>query len=551
MIRHADAKIPADNGVSNTRINADPGDVIWNQDAPPADNYIPLGKRLAQGGHLFRNPLHRGGLIEALADGGRPVTKGADLWPIIVDQRVHIQVVKKGEAKGREIPARSLDSMLKTELFLDQFHPIDQITQVPLYLPDFSLTKRGYNDREKGYRILYLGDTPRVSHSLEFTNKFLKQMDFATEADLANAVGAALTVLLRNHWPGGKPIIIASGTVSHSGKDTVLAFSAGVSPSVSISYQSTDWALQREFVGVVKLVPDVGMIVAENARLDRRDRVIASAYLERTATDPEPFLFSTGTGAAIRIRNGLVLAISTNHGTVNEDLLNRSLPIHLAPKGDVNNRRSDIGNPRLEYLPRHKEDIAAELRGMVEKWVAGGRKADNDARHPFSEWARTIGGILKTNGFKGFLQNYGKTRITSDPVREALGKLGAWHPDNWLKPSQWVEEIEDLGLSDPLIPTRFRESDKSKADGFGKLVAKYVGHTVEGETDSKRLGLRLEKARARFEKGGQPELRYRFDTVTEENLPEDDLPEDLPSLPLPLSFVHIDTTEDEYVEVDG
>src|SRR5208337_4502187 len=163
----------------------------------------------------------------------------------------------------------------------------------------------------------------------------------------------------------------------------VMAFASGMAGSISISYQGTNWALERSFVGAVKSSPDVGVVAIENARLVRRDRLIASAFLERFATDPEPLLFSTGTGSPVRRRNDIVLAISTNYGSVSEDLMNRGLPIHLNPVGNVADRVSPIGNPRLEYLPANKERIAAELRGMVERWKAAGQPLDEDVRHPF------------------------------------------------------------------------------------------------------------------------------------------------------------------------
>ena len=78
----------------------------------------------------------------------------------------------------------------------------------------------------------------------------------------------------------------------------------------------TNWALERSFVGAIKTAPDAGVIVIENARLDPRDKFIASAFIERFVTDPEPLLFSTGTGAPVRRRNDFVLGISTNFGTV-------------------------------------------------------------------------------------------------------------------------------------------------------------------------------------------------------------------------------------------
>ena len=246
----------------------------------------------------------------------RRLTKGAELAPIIVD-RVPVRVIKNGKPKGGKIDHAHLTAMLRSKVFLDQFMPVDEIISTPLYLPDFSLARPGYNDGGPGFRILYVGPEPEVSDSLETVYSFLDVMEFETNADRTNTVAAALTVALRNHWPGGKPIILVTATKSHAGKDTVISFAAGVAGLVSISYQATNWAFERSFVGAVKTAPDAAVIVVENARLDRKERFIASAFLERFATDPEPMLFSTGTGEPIRIKNNLVLGISTNYGTVN------------------------------------------------------------------------------------------------------------------------------------------------------------------------------------------------------------------------------------------
>jgi len=142
-----------------------------------------------------------------------------------------------------------------------------------MYLSDFTLTHPGYNDGGVGHRVLYLGEEPQVSETLTTINQFLDVMDFSSNADRTNAVAAALTVMLRNHWAGGKPVIVATATKSHAGKDTTLAFAAGLAGSVSISYQGTNWALERSFVGAVKTAPDAGMVVVEN-RSSRRTRQV-------------------------------------------------------------------------------------------------------------------------------------------------------------------------------------------------------------------------------------------------------------------------------------
>jgi hypothetical protein len=366
----------------------------WNEEDPPQVNYPNLGKRLATCDDLYRFADYAGGLLLVLNDGDhRRITTVKALAAIIVD-RVQMQVYKDGKPKGGRISSAHLDTMLQAEVFLSCFRSVDLVTSVPLFLPDFSVCRPGFNPGGEGQRIFYAGDSPTVSDSMKTITKFLDVMTFDTNADRTNAVAAGLTVMLRNHWPGGKPILAVTANKSHAGKDTVIAFATNEVESTSISYGSTDWALEYKFIKALKNNPATGVIVLENARLDRKDRVIASAFVERFATDPRPLLSSPGTGEPVRLRNTIVTAISTNYGTVSEDIANRSLPIHLSPVGNVADRQSPIGNPRLEFLPANKHRIAAELRGMVCRWKKAGMPLDENVRHPFSQWAKIVRGDL-------------------------------------------------------------------------------------------------------------------------------------------------------------
>ena len=327
------------------------GEFTWNEDEIAAINYAALGQRLAASGDLFRNPAHCGGLLHLFPDGKYlTVTKGGQLAPIIVD-RVPVQVKKGGKKKGSKIDASHLNAMPRSRYFLDKFLPVDHVSDVPVYLPDFSLTATGYNDGGPGNRIVHTGGKAEVSDSLDTIKSFLEVMEFESNADRTNAVAAALTVMLRNFWPGGKPIIVATANKSHAGKDTVIAFATGVGKSVSISYQATNWASERAFVGAIKTSPDAAVLVMENARLDGRDRIIASAFLERFATDPEPVCSRPGPASRSGFATTSCWRSHTNYGKVSEDILNRSLPIHLSPQGDVTECRPKIGNPKLEFSP--------------------------------------------------------------------------------------------------------------------------------------------------------------------------------------------------------
>ncbi len=311
------------NGPATLRIVPSPQtgeEFIWDDDVRPAINYDALGRTLAARGDLFRNSGH-GGLMLIAPDGThRLITKGSDLYPVIVD-RVHVRVHKDGKTKGSRIPAADLNAMLRSETFLGQFPVLDLVVSRPMYLPGFNLTEPGYNDGGPGHRIYYRGGAPEISDSLDTINKFLDVMEWDSPADRTNAVGAALTVMLRNHWLGQKPIILVTATKSGGGKGTVVDFACATDRSILVPYQSEDWAFERGIAEAIATAPDAGLIVIDNARLGRKDKAIASACLERAVTDPKPFFFSSGSNS-IRTINNRVFAITTNFGMVSEDTMN-------------------------------------------------------------------------------------------------------------------------------------------------------------------------------------------------------------------------------------
>jgi hypothetical protein len=497
--------------------------MLWDEETSAANNYKELGQTLSQDGDLFRLAGDDSGLVVIRSDGStKSISTAAELAPLIVD-RVDLSVFMGDKPKGTRLSNSHLAAMLKTEAFLSCFRLVDSVTSVPLFLPDFTSTEPGYNDAGSGHRYLHIGERAEAVDTMDCVNAFLDVMDFATPADRTNALAAALTAMLPNHWPGGKPIILATATKSHSGKDTVIAFAAGLTGQCSISYQGTDWALERALVGAINFNADARVIVIENARLDRSGNNISSAILERFATDPNPFLFSTGTGPAKRRRNDYILAISTNFGMVSEDIMNRSLPIHLTPKGHVAERVSPIGNPKLEFLPKNRQLIAAELRGMIARWKAAGMPLDSSVRHPFPEWAATIGGILKINGVEGFLGNYAKRRVADDPLRSAIGLLGssfARHESQWHRPDDLVREAARLGLVKTLIPKGAQESFESRKRGLGVVLSAHDGETFHAETADGDSSFRLEKGRKRFD-GEAPHIRYRFVLLSGSEIPAD------------------------------
>lgn len=496
--------------------------VYWHDESPASDNFQSLGKALAMSGDLFRRPGYDGGLFLVLPDGNpRSILKGRMLSSVIAD-RIDLRRFHNGKQKPSRISATTLEEMLHTEVFLSAFATIDRVTPLPEYLPGFTLTNPGYNDGGDGHRCFFVGDEPEISCSMERIDTFLDVMDFQTLSDRANAVAGLLTVALRHHWPGGKPIILATASKSHSGKDTVLDFIAGQTPKTSVSWEPADWATQKAITASLNTDPSLGVVRLENARVNGNAK-IASAFVERFVTDPAPCLYSPGCGAEPRrIRNEIVMAISTNFGALSEDLLNRGLPIHLAPKGSITDRQNTIGNPRHQYLPHYREEIAAEVYGMIERWRVAGKPLDESRYHPCTEWAHTIGGILKVNGVEGFLGNYADRRVVADPIRNAIAVLGSHLLNQCLPISDVVAEVIRLGLMDPLVSKNERSTHEAHKRGLGKVLGGHLDENfivpVEDEEDE-RVVFRLKRLRRRFE-NGKPENRYGF-LVVKEATPDD------------------------------
>jgi hypothetical protein len=485
----------------------------WKVEAGAKKNYGRLGERLALCDDLFRNGSDGLGLIQVLPKGKtRLISKGSELAPVLAD-RISMVVTKEGKVTAETPQAAHLNAMLRSEVFLTCFRPVDEVVRTPYYLDDFTLVQPGYHDGGPGKRILYMGPVPEIGHGIATITAFLEVMEFADNADRTNTVAAALTTLLRHHWLGEKALVLITATKSHAGKGTIAEFVRGAVGKADILYESTDWPTQSQFLRQIKLNPDLGVIVFDNVRLDSaggRGKFIRSAFVESFVTNPEITLSSPGVGEAITLSNKYVVLINTNDGSLSQDILNRALPIHLAPKGSIHDRESPIGNPKLEFLPNNRHRIETELRGMIERWRLAGCPLDESVKHSMSPWAKTIGGILKHNGFTDFLSNQQARKAVDDPMRRAVGILGAKRQDKALRPAQWAQIVVQEGLAKTLIHSNERDTDKGRERAIGVLLKPLVGETFEVATDTKRLKLRLEGGLRRWVTGKNPHVRYQF-----------------------------------------
>lgn len=486
--------------------------LTWRVERGAAPNYQLLGRVLAASGDLYRDGEHGLALLQVLPN-GRPrlIAKGAALAPVIVD-RVRVRVTKEGKLVSELPTSAHLNAMLRSEAFLSNFLPLDEVATHPVYMDDFTLVQPGYNDGGSGNRIFYLGPAPQVADSTEAITRFLNVMAFATNADRTNTVAAALTALLRRCWLGQKPIILVTATKSHSGKGTITDFFRGSVPKADILYEAIDWPMMNQFQRQLQVTPDIGLVVFDNVRCDSSGHatMIRSGFIESFVTNPEVVLASPGAGEAVQLQNRYLVTINTNDGKLSPDLMNRALSIHLAPHGNVHEHETPIGNPKLDYLPKYRDQIEAELRGMIERWKAAGCPLVSQVKHSMANWATTIGGILRVSGFTDFLGNSSERRSTDDPVQEALAILGARKPGKALRPREWAKLAVEEGLAKTLLPANERDTEKGRERAIGKVLKRHCEVTFLASTDTTSYRLRLDGGFRRWTPGKNPHTRYVF-----------------------------------------
>jgi len=488
----------------------------WQMEAGLDRNFQKVGKLLADLIlKLYRHP--EGGLM--MIDGNQAVriTSAKGLAPLLIDN-IRISVSKNGKYVGEKPADGVLNNMLSSKSFLTNFQMVEDVVTTPIVLPDSTPSQPGFNEQGS---ILYLGQPVVAVKGIGTINKFLNVMQFKTEADRTNAVAALLTVPLRHQFPGGKPFVLVTASKSHAGKGTLIDFIRGKTAKAEISYEDKDWPMQRNLHDQLLQKPEIGVINFDNVRTDSsgRAKLIRTGFLESFITNSEIVLSSaTSRSKPLRTTNKFVVLLNTNEGSLSIDLLNRSLPIRLNPTGDLSERITRAkaalgGDVKHDWLPANRDQIEAELWGMIERWVENGKPLDQAVRHPMGPWAQTIGGILTANGFKDFLANYNDIRSVADPIREALSILAFNAGAEPKRAGDMAKIAVTQGLAKILLPNVDSSNNAACQRAMGVILSPFVGETFSVRTATEQITYRLRKPQGRFE-DASPHYRYQFEEAS-------------------------------------
>ena len=141
----------------------------------------------------------------------------------------------------------------------------------------------------------------------------------------------------------------------------------------------------------------------------------------------------------------------------------------------------------MSLIIKRRNELVAELAGMVLRWVQAGRPLPPDpARHSTSQaWAATIDAILHHSGFTGFLTNFEASEHAFDPRYQLmLDIVREHHAARATAAAEWVPRLERL-LEDRFKGRRGNpRSDRARATIVGSLFRDYLDarFAVDGRT---------------------------------------------------------------------
>ena len=350
------------------------------------------------------------GILERCADFVRQDGKKKVLLPVpppldIVDDITALQLYRFRKLSGIvEAPVVRTDGTILTE-------PGYDVASGLLYVPDVSLTIPPIPDMPTELDIL-------AARSLIVDN-LLYDFQFATDADLANAVALLLTPFVRDPIDGPTPLMVLEAPSPGAGKGiladvlTIPAFGEMIG-NLGECGDDPEWRKQ------------ITSALLTSTRIIRIDNVVQrldSASLARALTTSTWEDRILGSSAIVQLPVRCVWMATGNNVLASTEITRRTVRIRLDPTIERPWKRTGFKYPNLvSWAREHRGALLAAALTLIRAWYAGGKQtAKHQTIGSYEAWADTLAGILATAKISGFLENM------EDHDEDTDMELNLWH----------------------------------------------------------------------------------------------------------------------------
>lgn len=355
------------------------------------------------------------------------------------------------------------------------FPEIVSIKKNPSFDLNWEISKPGYNESSG---IYYTGDPVKPIFSTERIRGLLSMFYWKTDGDATNYVGMLLSGLLMEHCRDtGKPAFLFEGNQPNLGKTELgkcinRILTDDDSPPIDTSTPEE----------MRKRLETVAFNGGTSFLFDNVRGQVRNSYLEAQLTADVCEFRKLGSSTSVKFTNDFLWMFTANNFEASSDMINRMVTARLWKEDEP-----ESGRPSpIKYANEHRQEILAELVGMVLTWVSIGGEVETEFR--FQKWAAIVGGILECHGFKGFLDNLSEVveacsveRIEENDLAERL--------------LDWMEEDKFYYPKDLISVSGLPASEiRSSTIKIGQAIKRQTGKILNGKMltshESKTVGNR-------------------------------------------------------------
>ena len=326
--------------------------------------------------------------------------------------------------------------------------PVDAVREVrvvvshPFYNGEKLVTAEGYDSGTFTYLDSSFGvemgeHTPESD--LMLWKDLLQDFPFEDESDFENAIGFALTLIVRQGLQVGEPVPLFNVTAAREGVGKSLLACTLCSAVMGYNMATDDLSSNRE--EIEKAVGGILLAGREVVVFDNvdTDKPLDSGLLASIITQGKRSVRPLGTSQMAVIENCATFCCTGSNVEVKPELAKRMVAIRLADPGIPEKNRKVKIEGIQDYVLKHREQYLSALVRMVQRWLDAG-KPEAVNTHRMRQWSRVVRGIMQANGFGGsFLENSDAVMLSASPdftlwtnaFKEIVAQLGDRSVEGW------------------------------------------------------------------------------------------------------------------------
>lgn len=316
-----------------------------------------------------------------------------------------------------------------------------------------------------------------MSVAVSLIDHLLVDFPFVSRADKATIFAALVQPFVRLMIRGPRPLFLIESPEAGTGKG-LLADLIGIVIDGKRLPSQTLPGEDSECRKVLTSVLGSGRPVVLFDNLPE-GRVISLPSLASALTSEEHIDRVLGVSVMRRASTDVLWIATGNNPRFSKELTRRTVRCRLDARVERPWMRSGF---RIENLPAHVEDhrtdVIRAVLTLCQHWIASGCPHGEPKLPSLPSWCEVVGGVLKTAGIEGLLDNLEDMYSANDPgSQDWTAFFSAWWDrfrDQRLPVAELVRLCDVGGL---LVDVRGGGGDRSQQTRLGRALQQAVGKT--------------------------------------------------------------------------